>query len=260
MILSSITPVILTLDEAPNIARTLEALSWASEIVVVDSHSKDETVQIAQRYPNVRVVQRHFDAHACQWNFAIGETGIGSDWILALDADYVVTSELVDELRALQPAAGISGYWTEFRYCIFGRPLRGSVYPPLITLFRKESGSYVQDGHTQRIAVSGGTSRLAAHILHDDRKPVARWIASQSRYTELEVDKLLSAKPGELGLADRIRKLVFVAPFLVFFYSLFVKGTLLDGRAGLYYSIQRTVAELLLSLRLLHRYFEDRTR
>src|SRR5690348_1584101 len=101
--LAHITPVILTYNEAPNIGRTLEALRWASAVVVVDSGSSDATTAIARRFPNVRIFERPFDDHATQWNFGISETGIATPWILALDADYVVPPELAEELRALEP-------------------------------------------------------------------------------------------------------------------------------------------------------------
>src|ERR1044072_1900909 len=103
--LELITPLILTYNEAPNIARVLQGLSWAKEIVVVDSFSDDETVKIATSFPNVRVVQRAFDNHRNQWEFGLKETGISTPWVLALDADYVVSEELVAELDQLQPEA-----------------------------------------------------------------------------------------------------------------------------------------------------------
>src|ERR1051325_9934761 len=98
-----ITPLILTYNEAPNIARSLAALSWAKDIVVVDSFSDDDTVAIAKSVPYVRVFQRAFDNHRNQWEFGLKETGITTPWVLALDADYVVSEELVAELDQLQP-------------------------------------------------------------------------------------------------------------------------------------------------------------
>src|SRR6266853_1961071 len=86
--LGAITPVILTFNEAPNIGRTLERLPWARRIVVVDSFSDDDTGAIVTRYPKAELFRRRFDSHANQWNFAIHETGINTEWILALDADY----------------------------------------------------------------------------------------------------------------------------------------------------------------------------
>src|SRR5689334_16321479 len=108
--LDQITPLILTYNEAPNIARALASLSWAKEIVVVDSFSDDKTVAIAQSFANVRVMQRVFDNHRNQWEFGLKETGITTPWVLALDADYVVSNDVVAALAELHPAIDTVGY------------------------------------------------------------------------------------------------------------------------------------------------------
>src|SRR6476619_2943691 len=93
--LTEITPLILTYNEAPNIGRTLEQLRWARDIVVVDSFSDDETLEIVSGFPQARVVQRKFDTFAAQCNFGLTEAGIATEWVLSLDADYELTPELV---------------------------------------------------------------------------------------------------------------------------------------------------------------------
>jgi len=246
-----ITPVILTFNESPNITRTLERLSWAGEVVVVDSHSTDDTLERVRAFPHARPFQRRFDEHAAQWNWAVGETGIGTEWVLALDADYQVTDELVEELRRLDPGPDVAGYRASFVYCVSGRRLRGSVYPPVTVLYRRDLARYVQDGHTQRIQVEGRVLDLAAPILHDDRKPFSAWLRAQRRYMRLEARLLRSRRWADLGWPDRVRKLRFVAPFSVFLYCLVVQGGLLDGRAGWSYAFQRMIAETVLSLNLL---------
>lgn len=249
----SITAVILTCNEAPNIARTLSRLTWATELVVVDSGSTDETREIALRHPRVRVVQRPFTTHAEQWNFAIHDTGITTEWVLALDADFVLSDDAVAEISTLDPPAGIDGYWASFQYCIDGRPLRGAAYPPVVVLFRRAKATYRQDGHTQRVQIDGQVGSLKGVIRHDDRKPLSHWLASQSRYMRLEVDKLASADAGSLGAIDRLRQAIIVMPPLMFLYCYLLRGGILDGKAGLYYALQRSAAELVLSLYLLER-------
>ena len=249
--LEQITPLILTYNEAPNIERTLEQLSWAVDLVVVDSFSTDETLEIVSRFPQVRVFQRPFDTHMNQWAFGLGKTGIKSEWVLALDADYVLTPELVDELRALGTDPGTNGYRAKFRYCINGTPLKGSAYPPVTTLYRRAKANYIQDGHTQRIHVDGDIHDLQFPILHDDRKPLTHWIQAQSRYMRLEAEKLLQSDPRQLGIADRLRKARVFAPLVMFVYCLIVKGAIVNGRIGIYYAFQRMFSELLLSLYLI---------
>lgn len=252
--LDQITPLILTYNEAPNIARSLAGLSWAKEIVVVDSFSDDDTVAIAKSFPAVRVFQRVFDNHRGQWEFGLRETGISTPWVLALDADYVVTDELSAELGQLRPKSDTYGYRASFIYCINGKNLRSGIYPPVTVLYRREAASYVQDGHTQRVSLPGAIEELRAPLLHDDRKPFRRWLQSQSRYTELEAQKLLAADAAELGLADRLRRWVVVVPPAMLVYCLMVRGGILDGWQGFYYAFQRTVAELMLSLNLGRRF------
>src|ERR1051325_5963665 len=129
--LDQITPLVLTYNEAANIGRTLEQLRWAKDIVVVDSFSNDQTLEIAANFPQVRVYQREFDTHEHQWNFGLSETGISSEWVLALDADYVLTEEFSAALRTLHAQPDVNGYRARFIYCINGKRLKSGVYPPV---------------------------------------------------------------------------------------------------------------------------------
>lgn len=252
MDLATITPLVLTYNEAPNLRRCLESVSWASDIVVVDSHSSDETVSIAESYSHVRVVQRAFDAHARQWSFGLRECGIASEWVLGMDADYALTPELLDEIHRLTPPTEVSAYRVPFSYRVFGRRLRGNVYKSVAVLFRREMCGYVQDGHTHRLEVRcGQTVPLRAPMIHDDRKPLARWLASQSNYMDLECRKLLNTPRRELGWPDRLRLWLIPAPLAMLAYCLVVQRGLLDGWAGWYYAFQRLAAESILSLKLL---------
>ncbi len=251
-----VTPLILTLNEAPNIARVLERLDWADEVVVLDSFSADETVSIAKQVRSVRVVQRRFDTHAAQWTAGVAECS--TEWVLALDADYVLSSELVSELSQWKPAAGIDAYFCRFRYCVGGVTLRGSLYPPRAVLFRRDRCHFVQDGHTQTLQVPGKVGWLRGVILHDDRKAISQWIAGQDRYARLEVEKLLNCSAATLGAQDRLRRHVVVAPVVVFIYTLLWKGLILDGWHGWFYVCQRTLAELMLSLRLVEAKLQGR--
>lgn len=250
---SSITPLLLTFNEGPNLARTLGRLAWARDVVVVDSGSTDDTCAIAAGYPNVRVFQHPFTSHADQWNFGLEQTGITTEWVFAMDADYILSDECIEELGRLSPDPGTVGYQASFVYCINGRPLRGAAYPPVVVLYRRAGATYLQDGHTQRIRVDGAVLPLAGHIFHDDRKPLAHWLASQVRYQQLEADKLMTTPRAALGLVDRVRLLVVVAPPAMFVYCYLLRGGFLDGTAGFFYALQRTTAELMLSMNLVDR-------
>jgi len=249
--LADITPLVLTFNEEPNLDRTLAGLAWARRVVVLDSGSTDRTLGICACYPNVAVITRPFDGHTSQWNFGLEQ--VTTPWVLTLDADYVLSGECVAELERISPGDRVAGYFGRFTYCVFGRPLRGSLYPPRLLLFRTSCGRYVDDGHTQRLNLSGEFSWLESRVCHDDRKPMDRWWRDQWRYAELETTHLLTTPTASLRRIDRLRRSTPLAPLLVFLYGLLYRGLILDGWPGWFYTAQRTAAELLLLLLLVDR-------
>lgn len=247
--LNRITPLILTYNEAPNIARSLQKLTWASRIVIIDSYSTDNTLDLVNAYPQVEVFQRKFDNHTAQWNHGLEQ--VNTNWVLSLDADYVLTDLLIEELKNISVSDAVDGYFASFQYCVFGKPLRGTILPPRQLLFRKSRAGYIDDGHTQLLEVQGKSEHLRETVLHDDRKTLSRWLWAQDRYMVIEAKKLLSTPDAELGVGDKIRKRKIIAPFIVLVYCLVLKGGLLDGWRGWYYAFQRMLAETLLSLKLI---------
>ncbi|WGR90802.1 glycosyltransferase family 2 protein (plasmid) [Bradyrhizobium sp. ISRA443] len=244
--LEQITPLIITFDEAPNIARALARLTWARRIVVIDSGSTDGTLELLKQYPQVEVLHHAFENFAVQWNFGLDQ--ITSKWVLSLDADYEISDALTEELTSLAPAEAIAGFAAPFIYRINGKPLRGSLYPRRTVLFRKDRARYKMDGHTQRLALNGEVRPLRGAIYHDDRKPLARWFASQQRYARDEAQHLLRNGSNNLSGLDRLRLIGWPAPILVFLYTLLFKGCLLDGWRGWFYALQRLLAETMLAL------------
>lgn len=247
--LEQITPLILTYNESLNIGRTLERLTWAKRIVVIDSLSDDKTLEILSSYPQVEVFQRQFDHFAGQCNYGISK--VRTEWILSLDADYLLSNELIEELYLLTDYLTKDAYFAKFKYCVFGQPLRGTLLPPRKVLYRKDKAIYIEDGHAHRVQVGGESGYLAGYISHDDRKPLSRWLQSQDRYLLIEAQKLLTTPNSELSFGDRLRKQKVIAPIVILFYCLIIKGGILDGWAGWYYAWQRTLAEILLAIRLI---------
>jgi hypothetical protein len=173
--------------------------------------------------------------------------------VLSLDADYELSDVLVEGLAALRAPDGIAGYRGKFVYRIYGHALRGTLYPPRIVLYRKDKARYRNEGHGHRVAIDGEILPLAGVIYHDDRKPLARWFDSQRRYAQIEARYLIETPTAKLKRSDRIRRLGWAAPIGVLFYTLFVKGCILDGWPGWYYALQRLCAETLIALEILER-------
>jgi glycosyltransferase involved in cell wall biosynthesis len=248
--LGDITPLILTFEEAPNIERTLRQLAWARRVVVVDSFSTDGTPDLARCFPQVEIIQRRFDTFAGQCNF--GLTQIHTPWVLSLDADYVLSDGLLDEIQHRSPVDDFVAYRVAFKYCVEGYCLRASLYPPRVVLYQKEKAHYEDEGHGHRVRVEGGkVADLNGVIFHDDRKPLRHWLNSQDKYACIEAEHLLRRVPADLNLPDRIRRKIWIAPWIVFFHTLFGKRVILDGWPGFYYALQRMLFETLLSLRLI---------
>lgn len=244
-----VTGLILTWNEEANIGRTLEALTSLTKIVVVDSGSTDATAAIVNSFPNTVLFTRPFDAHANQWNFGLLHCGIDSEWVLALDADYLVSAKLLNEIEARIQETTVNGFRMHFQYAINGKTISSGIYPPVTALFRRNAAVYVQEGHTQRLQLTGQTGELKHKAVHDDRKPMSRWIQSQLSYANLEAALLISTKPQKT--ADRLRKLLPMTPFIVFLYCIFVKSGWRDGPAGWMYAWQRLLAEVFIQYQLI---------
>lgn len=254
--IDEVTPLLITYNEIENIGSTLAKLGWARSIVVIDSGSTDGTLDVLAKDPRIKVHHRLFDSFAEQCNF--GLSLVAGEWVLSMDADYELSDELVAELGRLAPTDQQIGYRARFVYRIYGRPLRGTLYPPRTVLYRTRRGRYENEGHGHRVRLAGSVSTLNGVIYHDDRKPLGRWFMSQLTYAAHEAAHLLKAPAAELSRIDRIRRMGWPAPFLVVFYVLFVKRALLDGRAGWFYAFQRLLAEVLLALELLDRRLRNR--
>ena len=255
--LEKVTPLILTYNEAPNIGRTLENLTWAKQIIIIDSFSNDKTLEIIADYNsiynNIQVFQREFDDFASQCNY--GLTLVNTEWVLSLDADYHLSQELIDSIHSSLTNSDQDAYFAKFRYCVFGKPLRGTLLPPRQVLYRRDRATYIQDGHAHRVSISSShkLQYLVGYINHDDRKSLSRWLQSQDRYLLIEAHKLATTPNRELSLGDRLRKYKVIAPIIIFFYCLVLKGGILDGWRGWYYAWQRVLAEVLLAIRLIER-------
>jgi glycosyltransferase involved in cell wall biosynthesis len=247
--LSKITPLILTYNEESNLDRTLQQLTWATEIVIIDSYSTDRTLDIIANYPQIRVIQNKFESFAQQCNFGLSQ--IKSEWVLSIDADYVLSQELIDEIAAIPDGDDFAGYLVPFKYCVYGKPLRGTLYPARQVLYRTSKGVYENDGHAHRVKIDGRVRSLAYWIYHDDRKPLGRWLWAQDRYMIIESKQLLATPDRDLSWSDRLRKRKIFAPLIILIYCLIVKGGILDGWQGWYYAFQRTLAELLLSIHII---------
>jgi glycosyltransferase involved in cell wall biosynthesis len=239
--------VVLAWNEEDNLARTLDALMWADTVLVVDSGSTDATESIARARPNVTFAVHQFESHGAQWSFAVAHAAVTTPYVLALDADMVVSEAFVREMaeRFLpgRPAGGIVG----FEYVVGGRALRGSLYPRDLRLFDRSRVRIQHVGHSHRFEALGPVYRFRERVRHDDRKPLERFVASQMGYAQREEDRILRGE--HLRLRDWLRRLGLLAPAI--FLLAWCRAGPWRGRAALRYAHERALYEAILALRLL---------
>src|SRR5438094_9040265 len=233
----SVTPLVLTYNEEPNIARTLDSLRWAERVVVLDSHSTDATESIDRSFPNVDCQVRTFDCHRTQWEYGIHHADIRSDFVLALDADMSVPAAFVEEMKESFLDGKYAGAITPFEFRILGRPLAGSIYPAQLRVFRRDVIAVSQQGHTQEFTMKNpAIYRFKTALIHDDRKALERWVSSQAS------DSALEAKRITAGCAyrwrDRLRELG-VMPILAGGLAYIRAGGPLRGAAAARYAYER---------------------
>lgn len=239
----NVTPVILTYNEEINIRPTLESLGWASRIVVVDSGSSDRTGEIARSFANVAWFVRKFDSHAAQWSYAVQSTSIDTRYILALDADMRPGPGFQAELARFTEQTGHAAL-VPFEYRIHGRTLLGSIYPAQVRVFAKEDIRIEQRGHTQVFNPIVPLYRFRCKLIHEDRKPVSRWLANQIKYATLEAERIRNAPVK--GFRDRLRR-SGISPAVWGTYAYLRAGGPFKGGASRAYAQERMVFEALLA-------------
>lgn len=237
---STLSVVLITLNEADNLPRTLASVGWAHEIVVVDSGSIDSTVQIA-REAGARVFEEPWKGFGAQKNSAIGHaTG---DWILSLDADEEVSPELAAEIQSLlagNPA--FATYRIPRLNHFLGRPLRhGGYWPdPKLRLFRRGAARFEDRAVHETVQASGPVGRLKNPLLHHCYPTLEDYIEHMNRYSSLGAAALVAAGRAPRSLPALISSAV-LNPAATFLYNYFLRLGFLDGREGLLQHLNHSV-------------------
>lgn len=222
-----LTACILTYNEERNLPECLASVSWADEVLVVDSFSTDRTLEIAAEW-GARVVQRRWEGMNRQRAIAIQEAR--HEWVLCLDADERVSPALKDEvLDAIQRQDGVVGYQVPRHTWYLGRWIdHGGWYPDLkLRLFRREKARTVGTDPHDRIEVDGPVGRLSGEIHHFTYRNFSQQISTIDRFSEIA-----SRERFEAGERFRLWKLLLRPP-LKFLECYVWKLGFLDGLPGL---------------------------
>lgn len=203
----TLAAIVLTLNEAHHIARCLASLDGVADtVLVVDSHSTDETAGIA-RSLGATVVRHPFVNHAAQFNWALTQLPPGTDWVLRIDADEYLTPELAREIRTRLPGLGpdVAGATCCRRIAFEGRLLRhGGLHPVrVLRLFRFGRGRCEARWMDEHITVDGGTVALDGALVDDNLNSLTWWTAKHNAYASREAVELLNLDHGFMARGDR---------------------------------------------------------
>ena len=227
-----ISGVIITHNEELRLEDALKSLAGvASEIVVVDCFSSDETVRIARKYSD-KVFERAWTNYADQKNFA--DEKAACSWIFSLDADERLSPELQKEIAELKRSEpDCAGFSIPRQVFYLGRWVRHSGWYPdrRIRLFRKDSARWEGEFVHESLVVQGKIRKLRAPIHHFSYRNIHEHMARINKFSDLAAQKLYAAKKK-----SRWYHLLFLS-FFRFFRAYIWKCGFLDGFAGLVISV-----------------------
>jgi glycosyltransferase involved in cell wall biosynthesis len=216
---------VITRDAGAMLADCLASAAFVGEIVVVDSGSRDDTVEIARRC-GARVIERGWPGFGAQKNFAVGAAA--NDWVLCLDADERVTPELAAAVAAAVAAPTAGAYAMARRNRFLGRWLaHGEGYPDWnVRLFDRRRARWSDDPVHEHVVADGPVARLAGDLLHASAESLDAYIAKQNRYTTLQAEAMHVR--GERAGALRL----VLSPLARFLRFYVLRLGFLDGVAG----------------------------
>lgn len=237
---STLSVVLITLNEAANLPRTLASVRWVQEIVILDSGSSDDTLEIA-RQAGARIFEEPWKGFGAQKNSAISRAT--SEWILSLDADEEVGPELAAEIQAL--LAGdppLNAYRIPRLNHFLGRPLRhGGYWPdPKLRLFRRGAARFEDRPVHESMQSSGPVGTFRNPLLHNCYPTLEDYIEHMNRYSAEGAQMLVSTGRAPRSWPGFVWSSV-ANPFATFLYNYVVRLGFLDGREGLLQHLNHSV-------------------
>jgi glycosyltransferase involved in cell wall biosynthesis len=222
-----ITATVITLNEERNVARAIESLRCADEILIVDSGSTDRTVELAEKL-GARVLEAGWLGYAAQKNWAAEHAT--HEWILSLDADEALSEALEAEIWSLKKSGPRCQAYTMPRLaCYLGRWIYHSGWYPdrKVRLYHRAHAQWVGDFVHESVQPSGRVGHLQSNILHFTCESLSEHVKTMDRYTTLAAQELAARK-----LKAPLSSLI-VDPAWTFVKTYFFQRGFLDGPEGL---------------------------
>ena len=250
-----ISVIILTYNEEIHIRRCIQKVKpFVKDIYIVDCYSTDQTVSIAESL-GVKVLQHQWPGNqAVQFNWALENIQINTEWILRLDADEYLTDELVQELQTKlsKTPKEIAAYSIPLGRAFLGRKLNHGIVNgiKIVRLFRTGKAYYEQRLMDERLVVDGEVSELEHQFVDDSRLSIKAFVDKHNGYSSREAALLLDAEYGLYSSSDDEQKLgenaaskraqkakyarmpLFWRSLGYFIYRYVIKFGFLDGKEG----------------------------
>ena len=228
---------IITKNAMPRLRETLESVKWADEIIVLDSGSSDDTVEVAKEYTD-KVFETDWPGFGVQKQRGLDKCG--GDWLISIDADEVVTPVLKEEiLTAINNAPkGVNGFEFPRLSFLCNQPVHHSGWRPdyVLRVFRKGFVQYSPDLVHERPVIEGKTNKLSNDLIHYSYDSVDSLIQKANSYSTLGAQQLY-----DRGKKATITKAVFKGVW-AFIRTYFLRRGILDGKHGLLIAVANTEA------------------
>lgn len=275
-----VSVIIPVKNEERNIAACIESVGWADEVWVIDSHSSDRTVEVAQRYTD-RIAQFEYrGGYPKKKNWALANLPFAHEWVLIVDADERVTPELEADIRAALTRSESDGYYINRKLIFLGRWIRHCGWYPSwnLRLFKHRLGRYerletedVPDAGDvevhEHVVLEGRAGYLKHDLLHEDFKSVYHFIERHNRYSNWDARVYHNLARGIQGSANigaslfgtplerkRFIKRLWVRlpgrPVLRFLWMYVARLGFLDGMPGLIFCSLMSMHEAVISAKL----------
>jgi len=226
--MQGISVIIIAGREEGNIAACLESVRWAHEIVVVNSESKDRTVEIAKQFTD-KVFVRKWEGYASQKNFSMLQAS--NEWILSIDADERVSPELLEEIKDLD-YTDADGFYIPRRNYFLDKVVRSCGWSPdyQLRLFKKSKTKLSDRQVHEGFVVDGKKKYLKNELIHYTHTSLTNTLEKINEYSTLEAEEK-SHKIRMVGMK------IFLKPIWEFFHHFILRRGFTDGVHGLMVSI-----------------------
>ena len=251
-----VTVIIPVKDEERNLEKCLGLLSDFCQIIVVDSQSTDDTVQIARSF-GAEVQQFHWNGKfPKKRNWALRNLTIKNEWVFFLDADEYVTNAFLSEMQKKIKNSSINGYWVTYQVHFMDKKLNYGDKLKKLSLFRHDKGEYEKieedswshldmEVHEQAV-VEGETGQIQAPVDHRDYKGLEKYIDRHNQYSSWQARRFVNLSKDEFKSLSWRKWLKYclmqvgVLPVVFFIGCYFLKLGFLDGREGFYYAVYKS--------------------